>query len=105
MASATDRDLSAQIENIVLGIHRRNRGSLSKLDFNLPLLAPVLGLDSLDLAEIVVAIERRFGVSPLESPQPPRTWLELQRQLQDALDRPSQRPHAPSPAPTAQAES
>jgi acyl carrier protein len=85
MASMTGPDLSAHIENIVLGIHRRNRGSLTKLDFNLPLLAPVLGLDSLDLAEIVVEIERRFGVFPLESPRPPRTWHELQRLLQDAL--------------------
>jgi acyl carrier protein len=85
MASLSDAELSAHIENIVLGIHRRNRGSLARLDFNLPLLAPVLGLDSLDLAEIVVEIERRFGVSPLEGPRPPRTWLELQQRLRDAL--------------------
>jgi len=100
MASVTEPELCAQIENLVLGIHRRNRGSLTKLDFNLPLLAPVLGLDSLDLAEIVVEIERRFGVSPLESLRPPRTWLELRQRLQDALGQATNEP-ACSPGPRA----
>ena len=69
--------ISNQIESIVLNIHWRNGGTLSQLDFSLRLLDPVLSIDSLDLAEIVVEVERRFRCSPFDSQKPPRTWQEM----------------------------
>ena len=66
---------------MVLNVHRRNGGQLTHLDLNLRLLDPVLGLDSLDLAEIVVAVEKQFHFSPFESPTPPLSWADLVRQL------------------------
>jgi acyl carrier protein len=66
-----------QVEAAVLTIHRRNGGSLTSLDAHLRLLDRSLMLDSLDLAEIMVAIERQHGVSPFDAPEPPRTWQEV----------------------------
>lgn len=65
------------IEALVLHVHRRNGGQLTQLDFSLRLLDPALRLDSLDLAEIVVGIEKRFGHSPFAGTAAPRTWAEL----------------------------
>lgn len=73
--------ISARVEGIVLSVHRRNGGCLERLDFNLRLLDPALGLDSLDLAEIVASIEKTCNGSPFDSPSPPRTWAELIMQL------------------------
>jgi hypothetical protein len=67
------------LEAIVLAVHRRNGGTRSTLDLSLRLLDPALRLDSLDLAEIMVAVEREFGISPFDAPVPPRTWGELSR--------------------------
>ena len=69
--------LSAQIEALVLAVHRRNGGQLPQLDWNWRLLEPALGIDSLDLAEIVVGIEKRFRVSLFDLPSPPRTWHDV----------------------------
>ena len=69
--------IERQIEQMVLTVHRRNGGTLAALDGQWRLLDKRLALDSLDLAEIMVAIERQFGVSPFEAPQPPRTWKEV----------------------------
>jgi acyl carrier protein len=66
-----------RLESLVLTVHRRNGGDLRRLDFGSRLLAPELRLDSLDLAEVVVAIEREFGVAPFEAPQAPRTWRDV----------------------------
>jgi acyl carrier protein len=66
-----------QIEELVLQVHHRNGGKLKTLDLSMPLLDPSLGLDSLDLAEIVVAVERRFNYSPFEAATPPSTWAEI----------------------------
>ena len=49
---------------------------MEELDLDLPLLAPELGIDSMDLAEIMVAVEREFGVDPFGGETPPRTWRE-----------------------------
>ncbi len=74
--------IARRIESIVLNVHRRNGGTLAKLDFNLRLLDSSLLLDSLDLAEIIVSIEKEFHYSPFEAPQPPRTWSELGQQVE-----------------------
>jgi acyl carrier protein len=66
-----------EIEALVLAVHRRNGGSLTSLNLEWRLLEPVLEIDSLDLAEIMVGIERRFGVSPFDAPAPPRTWQDI----------------------------
>ncbi len=73
-----------QIEAFVLTVHRRNGGALARLDFQLKLLDPVLGLDSLDLAEIMVAIERQFGKSPFDAAISPRTWADIAFWLDEA---------------------
>ena len=70
-----------QVERLVLNVHQRNGGKLDHLDFNLRLLDPSLVLDSLDIAEIVVAIEKQFSYSPFDASPPPRTWAELLAQL------------------------
>lgn len=70
-------DPAAKIISLVLSIQRRNGGTLAHLDQSLPLLAPELGLDSLDLAEIVACAQRESGISPFDSVQPPRTWAEF----------------------------
>jgi acyl carrier protein len=67
----------AKIQSLALTVHRRNGGTLTALDSSLRLLDPVLGLDSLDLAEIMVAVEKECGVSPFEAATPPRTWSDI----------------------------
>jgi acyl carrier protein len=70
-------DPAKRLEELVLAIHRRNGGDLQTLDFSLPLLHPSLRLDSLDLAEIMAAIEQEFGGSPFDAAVPPRTWQQV----------------------------
>lgn len=67
---------------LVLAVHRRNGGQLEELDTNVRLLDPALRLDSLDLAEIMVAIERETGQSPFDSTVPPRTWEDVLRRVE-----------------------
>ncbi len=74
---AAGTDIPREIPGLVLAVHRRNGGKLASLDLGLRLLDPALAIDSLDLAEIMVAIERKFGVSPFESEEPPRTWGDI----------------------------
>ena len=50
---------------------------MDRLNFDLSLLDWTLHLDSLDLAEILVGIERELGISPFESPSVPRTWRDI----------------------------
>lgn len=66
-----------RIESIVLNVHRRNGGELTYISQDFRLLQPELGLDSLDLAEILVAVEKEFGIAPFESEHPPKTWGEV----------------------------
>ncbi len=76
--------ISREIEVLVLGVHRRNGGKLVELDWQWRLLDPALGIDSLDLAEIVATIERRFQVSLFDLPKPPRTWADVRAALGDS---------------------
>lgn len=62
---------------MALRIHRRNGGTLTTFDLELPLLHPSLGIDSMDLAEIMVEYERASGVSPFDAAVPPRKWADL----------------------------
>ena len=80
-------DISQRLEDLVLAVHRRNGGQLQRLEFGARLLAPELRLDSLDLAELMVAIEREFGVSPFDAPQVPRTWNDIRGLVEAAADR------------------
>jgi hypothetical protein len=53
-----------------------------RLDHNLSIgmrlaLRAELGIDSLDLAEIVVAIEKQVGISLFDLHTPPRTWEDV----------------------------
>lgn len=74
-------DIKAVIEKAVLAVHRRNGGSLSSLNLDLPLLDSSLLIDSLDLAEIIVALEKDLGKSPFDAPAPPRTWRQVSEYL------------------------
>ncbi|MCP5523503.1 MAG: acyl carrier protein [Verrucomicrobiales bacterium] len=71
------KENTEQLTRLVLTVHRRNGGDLTGLDLDWPLQARELALDSMDLAEIMVAVEREFGVEPFNAPVPPRTWREL----------------------------
>lgn len=80
-------DIAERLEALVLAVHRRNGGQLQRLDFGARLLAPELRLDSLDLAELMVAIEREFSVSPFDAPQVPRTWNDIRVQVEASANR------------------
>jgi acyl carrier protein len=69
------------LQDLILTIHRRNGGRLESVDFSFRLLDPGLLLDSLDLAEIMAAIEKQYGRSPFDSPEAPRTWADIGRFL------------------------
>jgi acyl carrier protein len=79
-------DVAAEVESIVLAVHRRNGGTAIRLDFDLRLLDTSLTLDSLDLAEIIVALERRFHFSLFDSLTPPRTWADALRLIEEKLN-------------------
>ena len=72
------------LQDIVLAVHGRNGGKIIQLDFSLPLLDPSLCIDSLDLAEIMAAIEHKFGRSPFDGSTPPRTWRDIANFLEAA---------------------
>ena len=75
------RSCFKQIETVVMKIHRRNGGTQPGLKCGQRLLDSDLLLDSLDLAEVMVEIEKKFGVNPFESDRPPRTWGDLVDQI------------------------
>ena len=90
MRKIQDR-IETDIEAVVMAIHRRNGGRRKRLNPEMRLLDPALGLDSLDLAEIVVALEKRFGVSPFNVPAPPRTWGDAARLIRELVPGPASR--------------
>ena len=69
--------IAKRIEELVLAIHHRNGGKLDHLPWEASLLARELRLDSLDLAEVMAAVEKEFGISPFDQERPPRTWQEV----------------------------
>jgi acyl carrier protein len=69
--------IERSLQELILAIHRRNGGELKHVDFSLRLLHPDLRLDSLDLAEIMAAIEKQFGKSPFEAAEAPKTWQDI----------------------------
>lgn len=71
------RAIDSRLEHLVLAVHRRNGGTLENIEPDFRLLDPKLGIDSLDLAEIMVAIEREYGASPFDAPRLPRTWGDV----------------------------
>ncbi|MBE7502944.1 MAG: hypothetical protein HS113_22215 [Verrucomicrobiales bacterium] len=74
-------EYAPRLAALVLAVHRRNGGQLEQFDFSRRLQAPELRLDSLDLAELMVAVEREFGVAPFDAPEIPRTWSDILRLL------------------------
>lgn len=78
-------EYAPRLAALVLAVHRRNGGQLEQLDFGSRLQAPELRLDSLDLAELMVAVEREFGVAPFDAPEIPRTWGDILRLLDGRL--------------------
>lgn len=78
-------EYAPRLAALVLAVHRRNGGQLEQLDFGSRLQAPELRLDSLDLAELMVAVEREFGVAPFDAPEIPRTWGDILRLLEETL--------------------
>ena len=77
---------AARVEALVLSVHRRNGGKLSKLSWDWRLLEPALGIDSLDLAEIVAFIEKEFGVSPFDGTSVPKTWDDLMQTINNRVN-------------------
>ncbi len=69
-------EVEGWIARQVLAIHHRNGGTLQVLDLEWRLLEPALGLDSLDLAEVIAGIEREYGVSVFDHAAP-RTWRNV----------------------------
>lgn len=69
--------IDPDLERLVLTVHRRNGGTLESVHPELRLLDARLRIDSLDLAEIMVGIEREWGASPFDSATPPRTWGDV----------------------------
>ena len=80
-------EVEARISELVLNVHRRNGGTLDRVEPAWRLLEPALRIDSLDLAEIMVAVERESGCSPFDAPKPPRTWEELAMVVADGMRR------------------
>ena len=69
---------------LVIGVHRRNGGTLKELNLSLRLMDPGLGIDSLDLAEIVASLEREFGIALFDRTIP-QTWGGVVRVLSEAV--------------------
>ena len=70
---------NSYIENLILRIHKRNGGSLNSLNYDLELMHPTLGLDSMDMAEVVATIQRDYGVMLFEGNNNPKTWDDVVR--------------------------
>ena len=70
------------LQEVVLGIHRRNGGAEVSLPLGDELMGGRLGLDSLDVAEVMVEVERVHKVSPFEFSPRPRTWGDVLRCLE-----------------------
>lgn len=68
---------SRVLHELVLGIHRRNGGTEHEMDPGAPLIGGALGLNSLDLAEVVVVIERRFGLVLFGQGRHPENWQDV----------------------------
>ena len=68
--------------DVVLAIHRRNGGTQVSLPWEDSLLGGRLGLDSLDVAEVMVEVERVHKVSPFELSPRPKTWGDVLRCLE-----------------------
>ena len=58
-------------------VERSGCERVSPIDLNSEFLSEDLGLDSIDLAEVVATLETRFGVSVFSSNTSPKTWEEL----------------------------
>lgn len=60
-------DIRAEIEAVLLRVLEET-GRVAKPARNEDALSEKIGLDSLDLAQVVVLLEQRFGVDPFRKP-------------------------------------
>ena len=58
----TTLDLATQVKQIILNVANLAGRSPADIDNDMPLFEEGLGLDSVDLLELVIALERRFGL-------------------------------------------
>jgi hypothetical protein len=65
------------IQSAALAVHRRNGGIEPHLGFSLRLFDPSLRLDSMEYAEIVAELERRWELSPVDNSVRPVTRGEF----------------------------
>ena len=73
-----DREhISRFIVKQVAGIGLRNGRQSHLNDLDAPLLSVEVGINSLDLAEIVLALETEYGVSPFEGTERIETWIDV----------------------------
>ena len=61
-AAAAAGELSVRIRGLLVDALRLDGLDIASLDLSTPLLGDGLGLDSIDVLELVVALEREFGI-------------------------------------------
>ncbi|MCL4838901.1 MAG: acyl carrier protein [Thermoanaerobaculia bacterium] len=62
VAEAAGGELADRIRELLVDALRLDGLDLGSLDLSTPLLGDGLGLDSIDVLELVVALEREFGI-------------------------------------------
>lgn len=66
--TGTPRDIALAVREAILAVYRDTGRSLRETPAS-ALLGKDLGLDSLDLAQVIVLLERALGVDPFRDPQ------------------------------------
>ncbi len=77
MKRTVEERIRRQIESCVREIQRRNGNSRVRLRPAMRLQDPQLGLDSLDIAEVFVWIEKTYGVASGDAKGFPHTWRDV----------------------------
>ncbi len=62
LPAATTEGLTDRIRELLVDALRLDGLDLASIDLSTPLLGDGLGLDSIDVLELVVALEREFGI-------------------------------------------
>lgn len=75
--TSEDEAINSWLRELLLSIHIRNGGERIEVDLTQPILGGELKLDSLDVAEVAIEIERRGHRSPFARNSVPRTWIDV----------------------------